>query len=86
MSVTLAIILFLLICFIFGSKNFFLAMTILAGLFVVLEMIWKKVFGTTISGMFWDWSETTNRRNVIIVAGSITVLAIFLTGHLALGW
>ncbi len=86
MSVTLAILLFLAICFFFGSSNFFLAMCIFAGFFALVEIAWKLVYGHTISAMFWAWSELADKWKVYTVMGAMVSLAIFLAGHLIWGW
>ncbi len=82
MSVTLAGIIFLVIAFSIGSLHFAWNMVIMVAFFGLLELTNVKIYGTTISGRFWEWSKKAKKWEVCLVAGSITALGFYLTLHL----
>jgi len=81
MSVPTALLSFLTAVFFLGSRNFFLAMCVAVGLFVLLEIAWNYFFGGTVSRLFWEWAKTDKKRSVI-VASLLTLLGLFFTLHL----
>ncbi len=82
MSVLVAIIIFLGICFKFATFNFFINMSVFAVFFGIVEWINFNHTGYTISSAFWKWKEKAPRGHVLLVAWSMTALAIFLSIHL----
>ncbi|GEM_PF-3360257 len=86
MTVAISILIFLVICLIFASENFFMAMLIFSMLFLTMEVVWWLYYGETISALFWRWrrGQVGWKRNAAPMA--MVLLAVYLAGHLLEVW
>ena len=83
-SVVQTMIISLLIVWGFGSRDFAINITACWILFILLELVNKKLTNKTISQKFWAWKQDQPLWKVILVSLSIGYVGIYFALHLGL--
>lgn len=85
MTVVITCIVALAIFWFFGSKDFAINMSVLVGLFGLLELVNVLLNKQTITQKFRAWSVDQPRWKIWLITGTIAAVGVFFMLHLAIG-